>query len=261
MICPYCAEEIKSEARKCKHCGEWIRESNSSSRPVEEMRPRWYQGPEPPIDGGPLVVESFSSFSIQGRRYYFDDVLRLNVIASSFSMNFVPMSDDIRVLVRFNEAQKLEDLAGFSVSGRKKRRVAEAVSALMQLTRLRRYEDYAERLKSKGCIEYPEDKDLEINMGAYRPVKIHSDARISRGDVSLRFGPGSGNTAFFGVDRGTGLTGTSDDNEIMVGSENKKRFVPILQSFSRSSINFKTHWDPDVIRSIMIDLATEGKVV
>ena len=28
-ICPYCREEILAEAKKCKHCGEWLDGSHS----------------------------------------------------------------------------------------------------------------------------------------------------------------------------------------------------------------------------------------
>ena len=30
MLCPYCAEQIKDDAIKCKHCGEWLNKEPSS---------------------------------------------------------------------------------------------------------------------------------------------------------------------------------------------------------------------------------------
>ena len=30
--CPYCAEEIKDKAIKCKHCGEWLNTNEGTSQ-------------------------------------------------------------------------------------------------------------------------------------------------------------------------------------------------------------------------------------
>jgi phage shock protein PspC (stress-responsive transcriptional regulator) len=37
--CPYCAEEIRTEARKCRHCGSFVDGSNALTR-------TWYRSPE-----------------------------------------------------------------------------------------------------------------------------------------------------------------------------------------------------------------------
>ena len=34
--CPYCGEEILSEAKKCKHCGEWLEKRTESISPLTE---------------------------------------------------------------------------------------------------------------------------------------------------------------------------------------------------------------------------------
>lgn len=46
MKCPVCAEEIKAEAKKCKHCGEWLTSEDSTSI-IKSAEPQKAVKPEP----------------------------------------------------------------------------------------------------------------------------------------------------------------------------------------------------------------------
>jgi len=57
--CPFCAEEIKSEAVKCRFCGEYIEKQNSLKTPKEKL---------PPKEASKRMREELRSMAQEGRQ-------------------------------------------------------------------------------------------------------------------------------------------------------------------------------------------------
>ncbi len=48
VVCPFCCEEVKNNAKKCPHCGEWIKKD-------QESQPEVVPDKEPAVDDSPSV--------------------------------------------------------------------------------------------------------------------------------------------------------------------------------------------------------------
>ncbi|MHB1380373.1 MAG: zinc ribbon domain-containing protein [Desulfurivibrionaceae bacterium] len=167
--CPYCAEDIQVDAQKCKHCGEWLIESNSH----REESSQYYRLVQSVKSTLPFQIDQLclekDFFLWQQQRYSYNDVTGLTYyysIASdtvglqrtSFINLYVHIRDNIKAAL-FDQGR----FAGKATA------ITQAYEVLRMLTIQSRYAYYVSLLKNHGFIDYTNDKDA----GALKSILIN----------------------------------------------------------------------------------------
>lgn len=188
--CPFCAEEIKLDAKKCKHCGEWLDGSNQSTPSksflskatdfVKDQKQKYDESKTAhlyiPTDEKPLEINGVNFFGqhfiYNGTRYEYAKIVSIKYFAEQNSTNFVTTNTKNEFLLFMDcgdnfplENRLSKNVVDFSTSsfmgvgsGQKTReKLSFIYNYLSKLTFNIRIALYIHQIKSNGFFHYPHE--------------------------------------------------------------------------------------------------------
>lgn len=259
MICPFCAEEIKDQAIKCKHCLEFLDKSNANADERPSSQPQ--KASKAPLQKSinfPIELKKLSVYEnhliYAGKTFDYQTIESLSYQQRRDSINGVPTGNRTTFMIKNSKDGIIKISVNTGVLFQKnKKLLPEIFKYIFSVTYENILKKYLYSLTQNGYFNYEYRSEIGAlgAIGSSKIARIYSNGNIVVGDkvVNLQIAKEKG-VLQLGTEYGYCLNGFTRPHEIAI-SEKKGMF-------SGRILKINAEWDTQIIFSI-IKTICEGK--